>query len=71
MICSVVPTDDAHASEYVAPCDFRRAFISGWVLLLYTNYVLGDERICHSALTALRVRNPLNRVGPKKLTETT
>ena len=26
----VVPTDDAHASEYTAACDARRAFISGF-----------------------------------------
>ena len=26
----IVPTDDAHASEYVAPCDGRRHFISGF-----------------------------------------
>ena len=26
----IVPTDDAHASEYVAACDGRRQFISGF-----------------------------------------
>merc|ERR1712032_1429270 len=26
----IVPTDDAHASEYVASCDGRRQFISGF-----------------------------------------
>jgi Xaa-Pro aminopeptidase len=30
MAYPVVPSEDAHASEYIAPCDKRRAFISGF-----------------------------------------
>lgn len=26
----VVPSEDAHSSEYIAPCDARREFISGF-----------------------------------------
>lgn len=29
-ICSVVPSEDQHASEYLADCDARRAYISGF-----------------------------------------
>ena len=31
LICpSVIPSEDSHASEYIAPCDARREFISGF-----------------------------------------
>jgi len=42
---SVVPTDDAHASEYVAPCDFRRAFISGFTGSAGTAIIKDNEAL--------------------------
>ena len=33
---SIVPSEDAHGSEYVATCDKRRQFISGSVTYIFT-----------------------------------
>ena len=30
LLSQVVPSEDSHSSEYIAPCDARRAFISGF-----------------------------------------
>ncbi|KAI3618518.1 hypothetical protein CBS9595_002881 [Malassezia furfur] len=38
----VVPTEDAHASEYTAACDARRAYISGFTGSAGTAVVLAD-----------------------------
>lgn len=32
---SIVPSEDAHGSEYVATCDKRRQFISGYVTCVF------------------------------------
>ncbi|KAH6849711.1 putative Xaa-Pro aminopeptidase P [Chaetomium sp. MPI-CAGE-AT-0009] len=39
----VVPSEDSHASEYIAPCDARRAFISGFTGSAGTAVVTQDK----------------------------
>jgi Xaa-Pro aminopeptidase len=39
----VVPSEDSHASEYIAPCDARRAFISGFTGSAGTAVVTHDK----------------------------
>ena len=39
----MIPSEDAHASEYIAPCDARRAFISGFSGSAGTAVVTADK----------------------------
>lgn len=56
----VVLSEDAHASEYSAPCDLRRAFISG-----FTGSAGEEGETCCPALLRLLVRLWfLNLVAP-------
>ncbi|KAL1412078.1 hypothetical protein Q8F55_003075 [Vanrija albida] len=42
----VVPTEDAHASEYLAPCDARRAWLTGFTGSAGTAVVTQTEALC-------------------------
>ena len=42
----VIPSDDPHLSEYVAPCFERRAFASGFTGSAGTAVVLKDRALC-------------------------
>lgn len=42
----IVPSEDAHMSEYVAACDERRAFISGFTGSAGTALITTDKALC-------------------------
>ncbi|AFR98124.2 xaa-Pro aminopeptidase [Cryptococcus neoformans C23] len=42
----VVPSEDAHASEYLAPCDARRAYITGFTGSAGCAVITHDKALC-------------------------
>eukprot|EP00252_Welwitschia_mirabilis_P017029 TRINITY_DN3786_c0_g1_i1.p1 TRINITY_DN3786_c0_g1~~TRINITY_DN3786_c0_g1_i1.p1 ORF type:complete len:663 (-),score=143.58 TRINITY_DN3786_c0_g1_i1:272-2260(-) len=73
----IVPSEDAHQSEYVAECDKRRAFISGFTgsagLALITKdeaFLWTDGRYFLQATKELSERWKLMRIGEDPVVET-
>lgn len=66
----IVPTEDAHASEYTAACDARRAYISGFtgsagtaVVLCDSAHLFADGRYHIQAAQQLDANWTLHKVG--------